>query len=97
MSQNFEDLPIQQLADLLRQFYGTVLSKTRKECSHSGMVNLRSGLNRHFHSPPHSKTFDLMNDRDFLQANLVFTGRLRDNKEKGLYTSAPRTAIEKMI
>ena len=36
-----------------------------------------------------------MNDRNFLQANLVFTGGLRDNKEKGLDTAAPHTAMEK--
>ena len=36
-----------------------------------------------------------MNDRVFTQTNLVFTGRLRDNKEKGHDTSKPRTAIEK--
>ena len=36
-----------------------------------------------------------MNDRVFTQANLVLTGRLWDNKEKGLDTLAPRTSIEK--
>ena len=36
-----------------------------------------------------------MNDREFKQANLVFTGRLRDNKDKGLDTSMPRVALEK--
>ena len=36
-----------------------------------------------------------MNDRIFTQANLVLTGQLRDNKEKGLDTAAPRNSIEK--
>ena len=36
-----------------------------------------------------------MNDRVFTQANLVLTGRLRDNKEKGLDVSAAKTSIEK--
>ena len=36
-----------------------------------------------------------MNDWVFTQANLVLTGHLQDNKEKGLDTSAPRTSIEK--
>ena len=35
-----------------------------------------------------------MNDRVFTQANLVFIGRLRDNKEKGLDTSTPRTCMD---
>ena len=37
----------------------------------------------------------MMNDRPFMQANLVLTGRLRDNKEKGLDVSSPRSAMEK--
>ena len=36
-----------------------------------------------------------MQDKEFLQANKVFSGRLRDNKEKGLDVSKPRTSIEK--
>ena len=59
------------------------------------MINLRSGLNRYLQAPPYSNNFDLMSDRIFTQANLVFTGRLRDNKEKGLDTTSPCTSIEK--
>ena len=36
-----------------------------------------------------------MQDKEFLQANKVFTGRLWDNKEKGLDISQPWEAIEK--
>ena len=46
MEQNFEELPEEQLDDILRQFYGSVLSKNGKEYSRSGLINLRSGLNR---------------------------------------------------
>ena len=95
LSQDFENLPVNELADLLRQFYGTVLSKNGKEYSKSGLINLRCGLNRHLHSPPFKKSFDLMNDRIFTQANLVLTGRLRDNKDKGLDTSAAKTSLKK--
>ena len=35
-----------------------------------------------------------MNDHIFLQANQVFSGRLRDNKDKGLDVSKPRQTIE---
>ena len=89
-----ESFEVPDLADLLRRFYGSVLSKTGKEYSRSGMINLRSGLNRHLQNPPHKKNYDLMKDVEFLQANKVFTGRLRDNKEKGLDVSQPRTPME---
>ena len=36
-----------------------------------------------------------MQDLEFMQANKVFTGRLRDNKEKGHDKTQPRVAIEK--
>ena len=95
MSTDFEEVPVDELAEILRKFYGTVLTKTHKEYSRSGMINIRSGINRHLRSPPFKKSYDLMNDRPFMQANLVLTGRLRDNKEKGLDVSSPRTAMEK--
>ena len=94
IDQEFEHLPDEQLAEILRKFYGTVLTKTRQEYSKSGMINLHSGINRHLHSPPFKRSSDLMNDRVFTQANLIFSGCLRDNKERGLDTASPRTAIE---
>ena len=95
MEQKFEEQSKEQLAENLRRFYGTVLSKNGKEYSKSGMINIRSGLNRHLTNPPYKRTIDLMQDPEFLQANKVLTGRLRDNKEKGLDTSKLRPAIEK--
>ena len=56
------------------------------------MINLRAGINRQ--NPPFHRTCDLMNDSVFLPANKVFTGRMRDNKEKGIDVSKPRDSIE---
>ena len=95
MAQAFEDKSKEDLAEILRKFYGTVLCKNGKCYSKSGMINIRSGLNRHLTNPPHKRTIDLMQDQEFLQANRVFTGRMQDNKEKGLDVSKPRIPIEK--
>ena len=65
MQLKFGDIPKEQLADVLRQFYGSVLSKNGKEHSHSGLINLQSGLNYHLHSPPHQKCYNLMEDKLF--------------------------------
>ena len=51
MDANFEVLSIEDLADMLRRFYGTVLSKKGNEYSRSGLVNLRAGLNHHLQEP----------------------------------------------
>ena len=76
MDQKFEDLPKEELAELLKRFYGTVLSKNGKQYSKSCLINIHSGINRHLVNPPHKKTINLMEDTEFLQANKVFTGRL---------------------
>ena len=94
LSVNFELLEVEELADLLRKMYGTVLARTGKEYSKSGMINLRAGINRYLQQPPQKRILDIMNDRPFLQANKVFSGRLRDNKERGLDTSQPRQPID---
>ena len=94
MKQSFEEMSKEELAEILRQFYGTVCSKKGKEYSRAGMVNLRSGINRHLTNPPYKRNIDIMQDQEFLQANKVFTGRMRDNKEKGLDISKPRAPIE---
>ena len=90
----FEQLPKEELALLLWEFYGTVLSKRGKEYSHSGMINLCSGINWHLCGTNHQRTLDFMKDQEFLQANKVFTSHVRDNKEKGLDVSQPRSSME---
>ena len=79
----FELLEADKLADLLRKLYGTVLFKKGTPYSKSGMINLHAGINRYLQSPSFNWTIDIMNDAQFLLTNKVFTGRMRDNKEKG--------------
>ena len=88
----FELLEADKLADLLRKLYGTVLSKKGTPYSKSGMINLRAGINRYLQSPPFNHTIDIMNDAQFLPANKVFTGRMRDNKDIDI--SQPRSSID---
>lgn len=57
------------------------------------MVNIRSGLNRYLQSPPHNRIINLMNDRQFQNANKVFSGVLRVNKQNGLDVRKPKVPI----
>ena len=91
---HFKDLPIDELAEILRKFYGTMQSKKGTPYSSSGMINIRAGINRYLREPPHKKNFDLMENKEFKQANLVLSGRMRDNKEKGLDVSQPREPMD---
>ena len=74
--------------------YEIVLSKKDKEYSHSGLINLCAGIDYHLQNNPYKWSIDLMNDQAFLQANKVFTGKLRDSKEKGLDVSKKRTSTD---
>ena len=94
LNPNFEALQTPELADMLRKLYGTVLTKKGTPNSKSEMINLRAGINRYHQNPPFNCTFDIMNDPDFLPANKVFSGRMRDNKEKGFDVSKPRESID---
>ena len=73
-----------EMAELLRKLYGTVLSMKGNPYSHSGMINLQAGLNRHIQSPPYNCTCNLMNNVIFLPANKVVSGRMHNKEEKGL-------------
>lgn len=92
---NFEQLPDTILAEILRQFFGEVRNKKGKPYSKSGMVNIRSGLNRYLQSPPHNRVINLMHNDSFQNANKVFTGVLRVNKQNGLDVRKPKVAISK--
>ncbi len=82
-SPHFEDLDENALNSLLRKFFGAVRNKRGEPYSKSGMVNIRSGINRHLTLPPHSRKINLMRGEDFQSANKVFCGKLRENKKAG--------------
>lgn len=90
---DFEYLPDTLLAALLRQFFAEVRKKDKKPYSKSGMINLRAGLNRYLQSPPFNRIINLMRNDCFQNANSVFTGVLRTNKDAGLDTGTPKTSI----
>ena len=92
MNAQFEEMSKQDLADTLREFYPSARQSSNagggdnvgKPYAKQSLINIRSAINHHFQLPPHNKTWDLMNDKEFLSANKVFKGNLRDQKEQGL-------------
>ena len=78
-SPNFKPLPIEELAELPRKFYRTELSKKGKQSGWIGLINRPTAQE---------------NDWSHEWPNRVFTGHLRDNKEKGLDVSKKRLAID---
>lgn len=93
-SADFEELPTEILAGILRQFFGAVRKKDKTPYSKSGMINIRSGLNQYLQSPPNNRIINLMRNDAFQNSNKVFTGRMRKNKEDGLDVSRPHEPLE---
>jgi len=68
---NFEDDAEQILAEKLKGFYGSLRMVNGERYSRSGMINMRSGINRHLTNPPHNRQLNIMRDRVFMSANQV--------------------------
>ena len=95
MDTNFETLPDEQLAELLREFFPSARSKHGKRYSNSGLINLQSGINRHLQLSLHNRIINIMHNDQFQNANTTFKGYLREHKEMGLDVSEPKKAIAK--
>lgn len=57
------------------------------------VINARSGLNRHLTGPPFNKPWCIMRDPEFRQANQIFKGFQRKNKEEGHDRTKRRATI----
>ena len=95
MDTNFEELPTAELNNILRQFYAEVQPKNGGQYSRSAYVNIRNGVNRHLISPPFSRSINIMLDRDFLPANQVFTGLLKQLRRDGLDRTKHKSIIQR--
>ena len=76
----FEDMPKEQLAEVLREFYPSARQTVKgqdegKPYAKQSLINIRSAINRHLQLPPHNKPWNIMNDKEFLAANRVFKGK----------------------
>ena len=91
MNTNFEEMSKEELADALRKFYPSARQSTKdgeegKPYAKQSLINICSGINRHLQLLPFNKTWDLMNDRDFIAANRVFKGKKLSNNCKNSVT-----------
>ena len=90
MFEHYEDII---LAETLREFFASVKNKKGETYSKSSMINLRAGLNHFLRLPPNNRIINLMHNEVFQNANQVFKGQLRRNKNEGKDKSKPRSDI----
>ena len=83
----------EDLAELLRRFYGDARKKDGSPYGKSALVNIRSGLNRHMTLPPWNRIINLMHDAEFKVANQVLIGQFRKIKMDGNDKTQHKPAI----
>ena len=69
------------LAKVLKLFYAELRKADGTSYSKSTLNSLRFGLNRHFKA---TRSFDIINDSEFTNANKVFGAKRADLKRQGL-------------
>ena len=90
----FENKNSKELCSLLRRFYAEARTKAGKPYSRTAMQSIRAALQRHIISPPYNRTISIVSDAEFKPANLVFNGRLKQNRAAGHDTTKHKDAIE---
>ncbi|XP_072033159.1 uncharacterized protein KIAA1958-like [Amphiura filiformis] len=93
LSTDFELLPIDALAELLREFYGAVRQKNGNMYALPTYRGLRSALQRHLNSAPFNRNINIQSNPQFNAANHVYMGVIKRLKRLGLDVSEPHPAI----
>ena len=93
LDEDFERQSKKELSQMFEKFYAEVRQEDGKKYGTHSMIGLRSSINRHLSHPPHNLKIDLIKDEDFLHANHVFDGYLKENKLSGSDTTKHKTPI----
>jgi hypothetical protein len=80
----FEVLDGAELNEMLAHFYMDLRKADGTRYKSTSMEGVRNGLNRYLKSPPHSKTFDIVKDQQFNDANTNFRAVMAELKRLGL-------------
>ncbi|XP_046566402.1 uncharacterized protein LOC124275008 isoform X2 [Haliotis rubra] len=92
-STEFEELPTEELSAHLRRFYAEVRTEDGQYYSRSSYIGLRAAIHRRLRSPPYERNINILQDKEFHNANKVFMGVLGNIKKLGLDSVAHYEAI----
>ena len=82
-----------ELDQLLRQFYASLRTADGSLYSKSTFVGIRAAISRHLRSPPHSKSWSILDNAEFHKSNTMFKSVLRKLKKDGLDKTQHRSAM----
>ena len=83
-----------ELAETLRKYYAEVKGKDGNTLSPSAMVGLRSALHCHITTPPISRTINIVENKEFLRANQMFTAITKKYFKDGNQRPQHKKAIQ---
>ena len=92
---NFESLDEPELAQMLRQFYAEVRTKSGNPYSTSGMRNIRASIQRHLTAPPYNRAINIITDRNFQVSNTIFKAQVWTLRVEGKDITKHKPVIEK--
>ncbi|KAI8490990.1 hypothetical protein Bbelb_314090 [Branchiostoma belcheri] len=99
---DFEELPPENLAPLLRSFYAEVRKDDGTPYAKASYGCLRAAIHRHLTGPPFHRKYNILKDTEFKAANNVYTGMLKKLRREGKDTAKAHqpillTDIQKMF
>jgi hypothetical protein len=86
-SSNFEALSAKQLNDVLKHLYLSARKADGEMYKVNTLVSTRYSLNRYLKSPPVQKTFDIIKDNEFNEANMCFKTAITELRANGKGTT----------
>ncbi|XP_070550926.1 uncharacterized protein [Ptychodera flava] len=92
-SPDFEMLPVETLAHLLKQFYAEVRTREGNDYSIRSYSGIRAAIHRHITNVPFNRTVNILRDREFHAANTVFIGKIKSLKREGKNTVRHKAPI----
>ena len=88
-------MDINELKTLLKEFYMNLRKQNGALYSRSSFVVSRQSLNRHLKSPAVGKTFDIIADSDFSDANTAFKAMCKKMRQEGKGKVHHKPSIQK--
>lgn len=92
-SQDFPELPDEELGELLQIFYASAGTRYGKLYSKASLVSIRAAIQRCLQGVPHNRNINLISSPPFAQADQIINGTIEKMHQEGIDKSTRHTPI----
>jgi len=85
----------EKLSEVLRKFYAEVKTEKKGMLTPSALTGIRAALHRGILAAPYEREFNLITDKSFIQANVMFNARCKLYYKANKVKPQHKAAIEK--